>query len=94
MGDKNRTARITTTSSQVKTGHGILKAVYVVTPGDEIFEVIDGTLDSDTTIMSIDTDVATSGHIFLAPYINRPMNAGIRVQVVSGTTGELLVVFE
>ena len=94
MGDKNRTARITTTSSQVKTGHGILKAVYVTTPGDEIFEVIDGITDCDTTIMSIDTVSATNGFQFLAPYINRPMNAGIRVQVVSGTTGELLVIFE
>jgi len=94
MGDKNNVGRVTCADVQLKIGHGILKAVYVATPGDTIFEVIDGIADCGPTIMSIDLVDATSGFQFLAPYINHPVNTGLRVQVVSGTSGELIVVYE
>ncbi len=93
MGDKNAIGRITSASIQLRTGHGILKAAYIATAGDRIFEIIDGTLDGDETILSIDAGSATQAP-FLAPYLNHPMADGIRVQVVSGTTGELIVVYE
>ena len=93
MGDKNQTVRVTSTSTQAKTGHAQLKAAYITVPGDRIFEIIDGTGDGDTTIVNVDATSATFSPI-LMPYINTPMRDGLRVQVVSGTTGELLVVFE
>ena len=46
MGDKNNIARVTTCSTTVRTGHGILKAIYVDTPGDIIFNIRDSTADS------------------------------------------------
>lgn len=94
MGDKNQLGRITSSTTQLKTGHGVLKAVYVATPGDRIFEVINGTSDSDTTLISVDLTDATNGFQFLAPYINHPFSSGLRIQVVSGSTGELIVIYE
>ena len=94
MGDKNNIARITCADVQLKTGHGVLKAAYVSTPGTTIFEIIDGTLDSDPTLMSIDCVDITSGYLFLAPYLNHPVNKGLRVQVVSGSGAELVVIYE
>lgn len=94
MGDKNQLSRITCTTTQLKTGHGVLKAAYVTTPGDTIYEIIDGTCDGAATLMSIDLTDATGGFLFSAPYINHPVNTGLRVQVVSGTTGELVVIYE
>ena len=41
MGDKNSLVRATTTTA-VKSGHGILKALYVDTPGDAIFSIANG----------------------------------------------------
>jgi hypothetical protein len=93
MGDKNNTVRITCTSTQVKTGHAVLKAVYVTVPGDSIYEIIDGTCDAHTTVVNLDLTSATFAPI-LMPYINHPIRDGLRVQVVSGTTGEILVVYE
>lgn len=94
MGDKNQLGRITSTSTQLKTGHGILKAVYVPTPGDRIFEIINGTSDSDTTLFSVDLTDASGGFLLSMPYINHPFNSGLRVQVVSGSTGEITVIYE
>ncbi len=93
MGDKNNIGRITCADVQLKVGHAILKAVYVSTSGDRVFEVIDGTADCAPTIMSIDLEAATRSPV-LMPYINHPVNVGLRVQVVSGATGELVVVYE
>jgi len=93
MGDKNRTVRVEGVSTQAKTGHGILKAIYMPTPGDRIWEIIDGTADCDATLFSIDGVSITQPPLSL-PYINRPVNTGLRIQVVSGATGEILVVFE
>jgi len=94
MGDKNQLARITTCDATSKTGHGILKALYVDTPGDIIFRVYDGTDNTGLLLFEIDTDSATSGHLFAAPYINHPVNVGIHTDVVSGTTGGLVIVYE
>ena len=93
MGDKNNVGRITTVDVQLKIGHGILKAAYVVTGGDIIFNIIDGIDDCGPVIASIDAVSATQPPV-LMPYINHPVNTGLRVQVVSGTSGELIVVYE
>ena len=94
MGDKNNLVRVTCTSITTKTGHGILKAAYVDTPGDIIFRIRDNTADSGDILFEIDTDSATSGHLFNAPYINHPVSLGIRIQVVSGSSGSLVVIYE
>lgn len=94
MGDKNQLVRVTTNSVTAKTGHGALKAIYIDTPGDIIFNVRDSTADTGDILFSIDTDSATSGHLFTAPYINHPFNTGLRIEVLSGTTGSLVAIFE
>ena len=94
MGDKNNLARITTTSTTVKTGHGILKAIYVDTPGDRVFNIRDSTADTLDILFQIDLGSLTPGFMFSAPYINHPCSIGIRVQEVSGTTGSIVVIFE
>jgi len=93
MGDKNNLARVTNLDVQAKTGHGILKSVYVTVPGDRIFEIIDGLTDCDTTVFSMDLTADTLAPITLT-YINHPMADGIRIQHVSGATGEIVVIFE
>lgn len=94
MGDKNQLSRVTTTDTIAKTGHGVLKAIYIDTPGDIIFRVYDGITAAGALLFEIDTDSATSGHLFTAPYINHPVNTGIFIDVVSGTTGSLVVIYE
>ena len=93
MGDKNNTAYITSCSTTVKTGHSIIKAIYVTVPGDIIYTIRDGTGDTDPVVATLDLTSATFPPI-LMPYVNHPVSDGIRVQVVSGTTGGILVVFE
>ena len=94
MGDKNNIARIDTTSTTVKTGHGILKAIYVDTPGDRIFNIRDSTADTLDILFQIDLTDATGGFLFSAPYINHPFSIGLRVQELSGATGSIVVVYE
>jgi hypothetical protein len=43
MGDKNQLVEVTTTDVLAKTGHGILKALYVTETGDNTWVVRDGT---------------------------------------------------
>lgn len=93
MGDKNNISRIIGSDVQVKIGHGIVKSIYVTVPGDRIYEIIDGTDNCDTTVINMDLTAVTEAPI-LMPYINHPMGSGIRVDVISGATGEILVVFE
>jgi hypothetical protein len=94
MGDKNNLLRVTSTSANAKVGHGILKALYVDTPGDIIYNIRDATTDAGDILFQIDLDSATSGHMFTAPYINHPCSVGIRAQVVSGTTGSIVLIYE
>ena len=92
MGDKNNISYITS-STTIKTGHSILKAFYATAQGDRVITVRDGTSDSDPVIFTANLTSATFPLISM-PYINHPCRDGIRVQVVSGSTGAVAVVFE
>jgi hypothetical protein len=94
MGDKNNLSRITTCAVLVKGGHAIIKAIYVDTPGDEIINIYDGINTCGELLFSIDEDQPAAGHLFSAPYINHPCNLGIFVDVLSGTTGSIVIVYE
>ena len=94
MGDKNQLSRVTTTSTTAKTGHGILKALYVDTPGDIIFNIRDNTGDAGDILFAVDLTDATGGFLFSAPYINHAFSLGLRVQVVSGATGSIVAIYE
>ena len=90
MAEKSQLHRVLGTSIQCKTGHGILKGLYVTVVGDRVWEVIDGTADNDTTLFK----VAAATSAVSAPIINFPVPSGIRIQCISGSTGELIVLVE
>lgn len=90
MGDKNNTSFVTSSNTLAKTGHGVLKAIYQTQTGDRIFSIYDGTSAAGTLIVS--TEAGTGVH--LLPYINHPVKDGLFINVDSGTTGSVLVVYE
>ena len=93
MGDKNNVVEVTAGDLLVKSGHAILKAVYMTEPGDNQWEIVDGTDGTGVTIFTVDGQAAANG-LVLMPYINHPMNTGIFIDHISGTLGRLLVVYE
>jgi len=91
MGDKNNISETDATDLLVKTGHGILKAIYVQ-PGDRTWIIRDGTSAAGTAVMTV---VANANNHFEAPYINHPMNSGIFIDnTVAGASGTIVLVFE
>jgi len=94
MGDKNNVAETCgATDLLVKTGHGIIKAIYMTQPGDNVWEVVDGT-DGTGETMFIISGIAAANGLFLAPYINHPVSTGIFIDHTGGTGGKLLIVYE
>lgn len=89
MGDKNQIKAVTGTDVLCKTGHGILKAIYVTDVGDYAFTVRDGTSAAGTALFTM---TAESG-VFL-PYINTPFNTGLFIDNTGGANGAILVIFE
>jgi len=90
MDSKNNTVAVTNTNTIAKTGHGILKAVYITISGNRVFSIYDGTSGSGELLFTIE---ATTGNHFLS-YINVPVRDGLFINVDSGTTGNLLVLYE
>jgi len=89
MGDKNNVVAATA-DLLVKTGHGIIKAIYVTQAGDRIFTIRDGiAAGGGDALFAIDTS-----DLVLMPYINHPVNAGLFADSDAGTTGTLLIVYE
>lgn len=94
MGDKNRTAEIAATDTLVKTGHGILKAVYTPSVGDRTWVIRDGTDATGTVILTVLQGAAANGH-FSAPYVNTPFATGLFVDnTAAGAAGTVLIIFE
>lgn len=90
MGDKNNVSYVTCADVLAKTGHGVIKSVYQATTGDRVFSIYDGTTCSGTLILT--TEAGTGVHTM--PYINHPVKDGLFINVDSGTTGSILIVYE
>lgn len=94
MGDKNNVIETCGTCDLlVRTGHGVLKAVYMTQPGDNVWEIVDGTDGTGVTLFIVSGLAAVNGPV-LMPYINHPMNTGIFIDHTGGTGGKLLIVYE
>jgi hypothetical protein len=73
---------------QAKTGHAILKSIYTTVAGDRVFSIIDDTTGT-TAKFSFKADAGNS-----APHLNTPFTTGVRIVVASGTSGEIVVMYE
>ena len=73
---------------QAKSGHAIVKSIYTTVAGDRVFSIIDNT-SGTTAKFSFKADAGNS-----APHINTPFTTGVRIVVASGTTGEIVVMYE
>lgn len=88
VGTTSQIAVVNSTTVQAKTGHGILKSIATTTAGDRVFSIIDD-VSGSTAKFSFKADAGNS-----APIINTPFKTGIRIVVASGTTGEIIVLYE
>lgn len=88
MGDKNQVVNVIGATIQAKTGHSIVKAVYTSFGGDRVYGIVNNTTGT-TAVFTFKAD-AGNGLINL----HTPFNLGLRIVVVSGTTGEIVVVYE
>ena len=88
VGATSQLAVVNSATVQAKTGHGLVKAIYTTTAGDRVFSIIDNTAGS-VAKFSFKADAGNSAAI-----INTPFKTGIRVVVASGTTGEIVVLYE
>jgi len=93
MGDKNNIVEVGMCDVLVKTGHSILKSIYTSQTGDRDWVIRNGVDACGTAVMTVDLVGATSGEISM-PYINKPMNCGIFVDIGAGTVGTIVIVFE
>ena len=89
MGDKNNAVEVVGTDVLAKSGHAILKSIYVTTSGDRTYTIRDGTSAAGTAIFTMTANVAGS-----MPYINHPFRDGLFIDNTGGTSGTLLVIFE
>jgi hypothetical protein len=88
VGQISQLAVVNSATVQAKTGHGIIKSVYTSTPGDRVFSIIDN-VSGTTAKFSFTAQVGGS-----ASAINTPFKTGIRIVVASGSTGEIVVLYE
>lgn len=93
MGDKNNVATALGADLLVKTGHGVIKAVYA-TSGDRTWVIRDGTSAAGAEVFTIVLNALANGPV-LMPYINHPVADGIFIDnTAAGVTGQIIVVFE
>ena len=93
MADKNNLVEVAGSDVLAKTGHGIIKAIYV-NPTDRTWIIRDGTSVSGTALFTVGSAAAANGPISM-PYINHPCSDGIFVDnTTAGTVGTLVIVFE
>lgn len=88
VGQTSQLAVVNSATVQAKTGHGIIKSIYTSTPGDRVFSIIDN-ITGTTATFSFTANAGNS-----APILNTPFKTGIRIVVASGTTGEIIVLYE
>ena len=88
VGQTSQLAVVNSATVQAKTGHGIVKSIYTSTPGDRVFSIIDN-ITGSTAKFSFTANAGNS-----APILNTPFKTGIRIVVASGSTGEIVVLYE
>ena len=87
-GKISQLAVVNSATVQAKTGHAVIKAISTTVAGDRVFSIIDGTSGSTATF-SFKADAGNT-----APMINTPFSTGLRIVVASGTSGEIVVLYE
>jgi len=91
MGDKNNIREAAGADVAVKTGHGIIKAIYA-TQGDRTWIIRDGTDATGELVATIATTITSTVSM---PYVNHPVNTGIFIDnTVAGTVGTIQVIYE
>jgi len=88
VGQTSQLAVVNSATVQAKTGHGLVKSIYTTTSGDRVFSIIDN-ITGTTAKFSFTANAGNS-----APIINTPFKTGIRIVVASGSTGEIVVLYE
>ena len=88
VGKISQLAVVNSATVQAKTGHGIIKSIYTTTAGDRVFSIIDN-ITGTTAKFSFTANAGNS-----AAMINTPFSTGLRIVVASGSTGEIVVLYE
>ena len=84
VGKISQLAVVNSATVQAKTGHCIVKSVYTTTAGDRVFSIIDN-ITGSTAKFSFTANAGNSAAM---------ISTGLRIVVASGSTGEIVVLYE